>query len=98
MLHLQSCWNNRCHSRKYFLTAVGINCNGVDQTISWSDTKVPCKPNDCFNNKQQAHVAFLASLSPDEEINDENETCVSQILDAKCDKTNINEVAEKQII
>ena len=44
------------------------------------------------------HVDFLDSLSPDEEINDENETCVSQILDAKCDKTNINEVAEKQTI
>ena len=79
-----------------FLIAVGINCNGADQTITWLDSKVPYKPNNYFNDKQQMYVDFLDSLSPDEEINDEDETNPSQILEAKYDKTDVNEVAQKQ--
>jgi hypothetical protein len=78
------------------LIAVGINCNGIDQTTTWLDNKVPYKPNNHFDDKHQMYVDFLDSLSPDEEINDKDGTNTSEILEAKYSKANINEVTKKQ--
>jgi hypothetical protein len=76
-----------------FLIAVGINCNGVNQTITWLEKFVPYKPRDYFKQKQQMCVDFLDSLSPDEGINDNKETNVTPILEAKYQKSML---AQKQ--
>jgi transposase InsO family protein len=39
-----------------FLIAVGINCNGADQTITWLDNSVPYKTRTYFNDEQQMHM------------------------------------------
>ena len=51
---------------------------------------------DEIHDKQQMYFDFLDSLTPDEEISAEDETNTSQILEAKYDKIDINEVAQKQ--
>jgi hypothetical protein len=79
-----------------FLIAVGINCDGADQTITWLDNSVPCKPQTCFSDEQQMHVDFLESLSPDNDIDFPNEINVTRILEAKCQKVDVNETAQKQ--
>jgi hypothetical protein len=79
-----------------FLIAVGINCNGSDQTITWLDNSIPYKTVDYFEQKQQLYMDFLESLSPEEGINEDDETCTSQILQAKYQKVDSKEVAEKQ--
>jgi hypothetical protein len=79
-----------------FLQAIGIICNGHNNTITWFDTSVPYKPRDYFDNKDQMYVDFLESLSPTEGFNDdeEHESNIAQILEAKFQKTNIKQVAE----
>jgi hypothetical protein len=42
------------------------------------------------------NVDFLDSLSPDEGINDNDETNVTQILEAQYQRVKVEEVAQKQ--
>jgi hypothetical protein len=48
------------------------------------------------DQKQQMHVDFLDSSSPDEEIDDDDKSNASQILEAKHQKVDGKEVAEQQ--
>ena len=79
-----------------FLIAVGINCNGADQTITWLDNSVPYKPRTYFSDDQQMYIDFLDSLSPNDNNDLDNEINATQILEAKYQKVDVQEVAQKQ--
>jgi hypothetical protein len=79
-----------------FLIAVGINCNEADQTITWLDNSVPCKPQTHFTDEQPMHVNFLDSLSPDHDVEFPTEIIVTQILEAKHQTVDVNDVARRQ--
>jgi hypothetical protein len=77
-----------------FSIAVGINCNGADQAITWLVNSVPCKPQTGCSDEQQMHIDFLNSLSPDDNVDFPNEINATQTLEAKCQKVDVNEVAQ----
>ena len=82
-----------------FWIAIGINCNGTDQTITWLDSKVPYKSANSFIKKQQMYAYFLNFLSPDKESSnkDNNQHIANSILEAYfLVKAEVNEVAQKQ--
>ena len=49
-----------------FLTAVGVNCNGEDQTMSWIGNSIPYKPPCYFHhdNKELFYTHFLEDIAP----------------------------------
>jgi hypothetical protein len=78
--------------------AIDINWNGKDQTIMWMDNTCPYKPSTYFVKKERIYIDLLESLSPNEGTNnnENNEANLTEILDAKYQKVNVNEVAQQQ--
>jgi hypothetical protein len=69
------------------------NCNRI---VEPQDNSVPCKPQTCFGDEQQMCINFLDSLSPDDNVDFPNEINLTQILEAKHQKADVNDVAQKQ--